>query len=136
MIVIWEFFCLLLSLQTGQKLIYHILMYHYTGVSTACMYKDVHCGNATDLFTTESRQPDMVANKIKSTTTPVGFHGHIRHQSLMSGVSGAIFVRRTPLITPSHSNSKTGLYINTSLGGHLLDMRSSLPEVKKKIFKQ
>ena len=32
----------------------------------------------------------MVANKIKSTTTPVGFHGHIRHQSLMSRVSGAI----------------------------------------------
>lgn len=33
---------------------------------------------------------------------------------------------------PPHTHTERGLYINTSLGGHLLDMRSLLPEVKKK----
>lgn len=53
------------------------------------MYKDFYFSIA-GLFTTENRQPDTVANKIKCTTTPVGFHGRIWHQSLMSRVSHAI----------------------------------------------
>lgn len=43
-------------------------------------------------------------------------------------------VRFCPQDSSDHSLtllSKTGLYINTSLGGHLLDMRSLLPEEKK-----
>lgn len=44
-------------------------------------------------------------------------------------------VRFCPQDSSDHSLtllSKTGLYINTSLGGHLLDMRSLLPEGEKK----
>lgn len=44
-------------------------------------------------------------------------------------------VRFCPQDSSDHSLtllSKTSLYINTSLGGHLLDMRSLLPEEKKK----
>lgn len=90
MTVIWESLCVLLSLQIRQEFNHQTPTYHYPVVQQRLyMYKDLHCSDA-GLFATESRQPDMVANKIKSTTTPVGFHGHIRHQSLMSRVSGAI----------------------------------------------
>lgn len=82
-------------------------------------------------FTTENRQPDMVANKIKCTTSPVGFHGHIWHQSLTSRVSSAIFVHRIPLITPLHSTAKQASPSMLFLGGHLLDMRLLLSEGKK-----
>lgn len=50
-------------------------MYHYNVVQQHA-WKCLHCSSA-GLVTTESRQPDMVANKIKSTTTPIEFHGHI-----------------------------------------------------------
>lgn len=73
MTVIRESLCILLSLQIGQEFNYQTLTYHYTVVQQR-LYKDLYCSDA-GLLTT--RQPDMVANKIKSTTTPVGFHGHI-----------------------------------------------------------
>ena len=132
MTVIWESFCILLSLQIGQEFNYWALTYHYTVVRQRLHRAlDLHCSNA-GLFTTENRQPDMVANKIKSTTTPVGFHGHIRHQSPMSRVSSAILSAGLLWSLPHTPQQQQASDINTSLGGHLLDMRSLLPEEKKK----
>lgn len=81
-----DWLCLLLSLQIGWDFFYQTVKYHSTVPrSSTVLYQ-----SNTGLLTTESQQTDMVANKIKSTTSPIEFHGHMWHQSLMSRVRTAI----------------------------------------------
>lgn len=63
----------------------------------------------------------MVANKIKSTTSPIEFHGHIWHQSLMSRVSIAILstgLLRSFPHTPQQNRPLHHSFTGRALTGH------------------
>lgn len=92
-----------------------------------CSCKDVYSSIA-GLSTTENRQSDMVANKIKCRTTRGMSWSHLT--SITSGLSKQICLQDSS----DHSLtllSKTGPYISASWGGHLLDMSLLLPDGKK-----
>lgn len=92
-----------------------------------CSYKDIYSSIA-GLSTTENRQSDMVANKIKCRTTRGMSWSHLT--SITSGLSKQICLQDSS----DHSLtllSKTGPYISASWGGYLLDMSLLLPDGEK-----
>lgn len=132
MTVKWEF----LVISTNRTRIHlpnpNISLYCCSAVSLQCACTKMHTAAMQGFFLPQKADSQTwwpIKSKVQQPLLSFMVTFDINHQCPGQGCDSG---RRIPLNTLSHSHSQPGLYINTPLGGHLLDIKPLQPEVKNK----